>query len=218
VILSPDGTRLVYVSQGSEGTRLLFTRRLDEPKAIRLSGTEGAYAPFFSPDGKWVGFFAQGKLKKTRVDGGEPISLCDASAGRGASWAENGSIIAALDSLAGLSEVQSEGGEPVPLTTLNPDVESTHRWPQVLPGGNAVLFTASLAYGNFEQGRVAVVSLKDRKTRTLIEHAGMYPRYLPSGHLVYVTKGSLVAVPFDLERLAVRVKPRYCKNCRIRWR
>jgi eukaryotic-like serine/threonine-protein kinase len=202
VIVSPDGTRLVFVSLGSDGIYRLFTRGLDQSKAARLSGTEGAYAPFFSPDGQWVGFFAQGKLKKTRIDGGEPISLCDAPAGRGASWGEDGNIIAALDALAPLSQVPSAGGKAVSVTSLSPE-EKTHRWPQVLPGGKAVLFNASRTYGSHDDG-IAVVSLKDRHTKMVIEHAGMFPRYLPSGHLIYVTKGTMVAVPFDPERLEVR--------------
>ncbi len=203
VILSPDGTRLVFVSQGPERIPRLFARRLDQPKATPLAKTEGAYAPFFSPDGQWVGFFAQGKLKKTRIDGGEPMSLCDAPAGRGASWGEDGNIIAALDSQVGLSQVPVEGGKAVSVTNFGPG-ESTHRWPQVLPRGKAVLFNASNASGNFDEAGIAVVSLTDHRRKTLLEHAGMYPRYLPSGHLVYVTKGTLFAVPFDLERLEVR--------------
>jgi hypothetical protein len=111
-ILSPEGTKLVFVSQAPDGTRRLFTRPLDQPKAAQMPGTEGAHAPFFSPDGQWVGFFAQGKLKKTRLDGGEPVSLCNASAGRGASWADDGNnIIAALDPQTTLSEVPAEGGK-----------------------------------------------------------------------------------------------------------
>jgi serine/threonine-protein kinase len=202
VILSPDGTRLVFSSQGTDGIRRLFTRRLDQPKGTRMQGTDGAFAPFFSPDGQWVGFFAQGKLKKTRVEGGEPISLCDAPQGRGASWGEDGNIIAALDTLVGLSQVPSEGGKPVSVTSLSLG-EVTHRWPQVLPGGKAALFNATRTPGNNDSG-IAVVSLKDRRTKTLIEHSGMFPRYLPNGHLVYVTKGMLVAVPFDPERLEAR--------------
>ena len=115
VILSPDGTRLVFVSQGADATRRLSTRRLDQSKVVQMPGSEGAYAPFFSPDGQWVGFFAQGKLKKTRVEGGEPISLCDAPAGRGGSWGEDGNIVAALDQQAGLSQVLSQGGRPLRL-------------------------------------------------------------------------------------------------------
>jgi serine/threonine-protein kinase len=206
VILSPDGTRFVFVSQASDGTRRLFTRRLDQPKAALLSGTDGAYTPFFSPDGQWVGFFAKGKLKKTRIDGGEPVSLCDAPQGRGASWSEDGNIIAALDTQSGLSQVRPEGGKAVPIAAL-PLGEGFYRWPQVLPGGRAVLLTASIAYGNFDEAGIAVVSLKERRKKIVLEHAGMYPRYLPSGHLVYVTKGTLFAVPFDLDRLEVRGSP-----------
>jgi predicted Ser/Thr protein kinase len=179
VILSPDGARLVFVSQGPGSVLSLFTRRLDQPKASPLAKTEGAYAPFFSPDGQWVGFFAQGKLKKTRIDGGEPVSLCDAPAGRGASWSEDGNIVAALDPQAGLSLVPSESGKPVPLTELSRG-EISHRWPQVLPGGKAVLFTTTVEYGNFDGAGIAVVSLKDHTKKVVLEHAGMCPRYLPA--------------------------------------
>ena len=203
VILSPDGTRLVFVSQARDRVVSLFTRRLDQPKATPLTKTEGAYAPFFSPDGQWVGFFAQGKLKKIRIDGGEPISLCDAPAGRGGSWSEDGNIIAALDPYGFLSQVPAEGGQAIPFTKLSAE-ESTHRWPHVLPGGKAVLFNASAANGNFDAAGISVVSLKDHRTKTLFEHAGMFPRYLASGHLVYVTRGSILAVPFDPDRLEVR--------------
>jgi serine/threonine-protein kinase len=197
-VLSPDGTRLVFVSESSGGPRRLFTRRLDEPKATPLSGTEGAYAPFFSPNGEWVGFFAGGKLKKTRTDGGEPVSLCNAPAGRGASWGEDGKIIASLDSQVGLSQVPAEGGTPTAVTELSFD-ESTHRWAQVLPGGKTVLFTLGTGFANFDGAGIAVMSLEDRKTK--IVYQGMYPRYLTSGHLAYVSNGNLFAIPFDLDRL-----------------
>jgi serine/threonine-protein kinase len=208
VILSPDGTRLVFSSQDAGGIRRLFTRRLDQRKAVQMSGTAGAYAPFFSPDGQWVAFFAQGKLRKTRVEGGEPIPLCDAPAGRGGSWGDDGFIVAALDQQAGLSRIPSQGGGAVALTKLNLDVgETTHRWPLVLPGSGAVLFTASIAYGYYDDASIAAISLKDGRTRTVLEHGGMYPRYLPSGHVVSVTKGNLFALPFDLNRLEVRGTP-----------
>jgi serine/threonine-protein kinase len=203
-ILSPDGTRLVFVSEPPGGTRRLFTRRLDQPKSAPLSGTEGAYAPFFSPDGEWVGFFAGGKLKKTRTDGGEPVSLCNAPAGRGASWGEDGKIIATLDSQAGLSQVPAEGGTPAAVTELGFD-ESTHRWAQVLPGGKTVLFMLGTGFSNFDGAGIAIVSLEDRKTK--IVHQGMYPRYLSSGHLAYVSNGNLFVIPFDLNRLETRGSP-----------
>jgi serine/threonine-protein kinase len=204
-LLSPDGTSLVFVSQGSDETARLYVRRLDQPKALRLPGTEGAYAPFFSPDGQWVGFFAAGKLRKTHINGGESISLCEAPAGRGGTWGEDGYIIASLDSQGSLSRIPAEGGKPVEFTRLNVEIgENTHRWPQILPGGHAVLFSTSTAYGNYDEASISVVSVKDGQRKVLLDHAGMYPRYVPSGHLAYATKGTLYAMPFDLERLEVR--------------
>jgi serine/threonine-protein kinase len=206
VIFSPDGTRLVFVSKGQDGVARLFSRGLKQPKATMLAKTEGAYGPFFSPDGQWVGFFAGGKLKKTRIDGGEPVSLCDAPAGRGASWGEDGKIVAAIDSLSFLTLVSAESGEPTRLTDFEPD-EFTHRWPQVLPGGKAVLFFAATTYGSMDPGKIAVVTLKDHRRKTVLDHAGIFPRYLSSGHLVYVTKGALFGIPFDTERLEVSGVP-----------
>jgi serine/threonine-protein kinase len=206
VILSPDGSRLVFISKGSDGIHRLFIRRLDDSKAVQLTGTEGAYSPFFSPDGQWIGFFAPGKLKKTHIDGGEPIPLCNASAGRGATWTADGNIIAALDSQSGLSQIPAEGGTPLPITELSPG-QISHRWPQLLPGGKAALFTASTDYAYHENSAIGLVILKDHHRKVLLDHAGMYPRYLPSGHLVYVTKGMLFAVPFDAERLELRGNP-----------
>jgi Tol biopolymer transport system component len=201
-IISPDGTRLVFVSRGSDGTPRLLTRLLDESKAALLPGSEGAYAPFFSPDGLWVGFFASGKLKKTRLDGGQPIALCDAPAGRGASWSEDGTVIAALDIRGGLSQIAADSGKAASVTEREP-AELSHRWPQVLPGGKAVLFTVGSAPNNYEDASIAVVSLKDRQKRILLEYGGMFPRYLPSGHIIYSTKGTVFAVRFDLARLEI---------------
>ena len=202
-IISPDGTRLVYVSQGR-----LFTRRLDQPDATELAGTEGAYAPFFSPDGQWVAFFAPGKLKKISVEGGAAINLCDAPGGsaRGGSWGEDGNIIASLISLGGaLSRIPSVGGMPTPLTELTQG-EITHRWPQILPGGKAVLFTTHTGRAGFDGANIEVMSLADRRRKTLVR-GGTFGRYLPSGHLVYINRGTLFAVPFDLDTLAVRGTP-----------
>jgi serine/threonine-protein kinase len=199
VALSPDGTRIVFVAQDQAGVSRLFHRRLDQPRAALLSGTEEAAQPFFSPDGQWVGFFAQGKLKKTRIDGGQPVSLCDAPSGRGATWGEDGNIIAALTTNVGLSQVPSGGGNTVPVTELAPG-EACHRWPHVLPGGRFVVFTVSSLINNFDDAGIALLNLQDRSRKLLLEHAGMYPRYLSSGHLAYVTKGNLFAASFDVKR------------------
>jgi len=137
VIISPDGTRIAYLSRGH-----IFTRKLDQPNATELSVTPGAISPFFSPDGQWVGFTANGKLPKISVEGGSEVVLCDTGASfTGADWGEDGNIITALRPNAGLSQVPAGGGNPIPLTQLQGD-ERTHRWPQILPGGKAILFTA----------------------------------------------------------------------------
>jgi WD40-like Beta Propeller Repeat len=108
VIISPDGTRIAYLSRGH-----LFTRKFDQPAATELTVTAGSTSPFFSPDGQWVAFIAGGKVRKISVEGGAEISLCDAAASyTGADWGEDGNIIASLRVSGGLSRVSSTGGTP----------------------------------------------------------------------------------------------------------
>jgi predicted Ser/Thr protein kinase len=196
VIISPDGTRLVYVSRNR-----LFTRRLDQTDATELAGTEGASAPFISPDGQWVGFFAGGKLKKTSVEGGGVIALCDAGViPPGGSWSGDGYIVAALNLPDGLWQIPSAGGTPVLLTRLDHgETGYEYQWPQIIPGAKAVLFTHA--------GNVEVISLPERRSKVLAH--GTFGRYLPSGHLVYVDwgTGTLFAVPFDHDKLEVHSTP-----------
>jgi Tol biopolymer transport system component len=200
VILSPEGTRLVYVSRGR-----LFTRQLDQSSATELAGTLGAFAPFFSPDGQWIAFFSSGKLQKISVDGGSVITLCDETFGMGGSWGEDGNIIAGLSNSNGLSRIPSAGGSPTPVTELL-NGESTHRWPQILPGGKAVLFTANPTGYGFDAANIELISLADHRRKTLVR-GGTFGRYLSSGHLIYLNRGTLFAVPFDLDRLEVHGTP-----------
>ena len=161
------------MSQDSDGRSRLMTRRLDQSQSAELPGTEGAYAPFFSPDGQWVGFFAGGQIKKIRLDGGDPIFLGDAPAGRGASWGDGDIIIAALDTRSGLTKLLASGGSVVPVTQVGQEYdEASKRWPQVLPGTNAVLFTTSTAAAYYEEASCGVASLQDGRSRIVLEHAG----------------------------------------------
>jgi serine/threonine-protein kinase len=155
--ISPDGSRLAYVSHNR-----LLTRRLNQAQATELRGTEGASAPFFSPDGQWVAFFAGGKLKKVSVAGGAAIVLCNASMGMGGSWGEDGTIIAAHSRSGGLYRISADGGAPASLTELDRDGgDFTHRWPQILPGGKTVLFTANKSgYSGFDDASIEVMSLE----------------------------------------------------------
>jgi len=210
--LSPDGTRLVYALERKQGPQL-YLRRLDRFDAVPIPGTEGASGPFFSPDGEWVGFTAGGKLKKVLLSGGAPVNICDVQDIRGAAWAPDDTIIftRAFTGAIGLSRVSAAGGVPQPLTTPDPKQrEFGHRWPEVLPGGKAVLFTIWLG-GSFDNSRIGVVSLQTGERRILLE-GGYSPRYAPAGrpgqgYLVFARAGGLLAAPMDLVRLQTTGQP-----------
>ena len=203
VLLSPDGTRLAFVASGSDQKRRIYVRSLDQLQAMALSGTENAEHPFFSPDSQWLGFFADRRLKKVSVEGGAAVTVCDTARGRGGSWSEDGTIVFAPDLRTALFKVSSAGGTPQPLTTLDQQAgEVTQRWPQLLPGGRAVLFTSNTHGGNYEDADITVYSISSRQRKTVL-HDGYYGRYIPTGHVVYTHESTLFAVPFDLRRLEV---------------
>jgi Tol biopolymer transport system component len=209
-ILSPDGTQLALVASGADQKRRIYVRSIDQLQATALSGTGNARDPFFSPDGQWLGFFADGKLKKVSVQGGAAVKLCDAPNDRGGSWGEDETIVFTPDNRVALSRVSSAGGTPEPLTMLDKQAgEATQRWPQVLPGGKAVLFTSNTTAGTlagFEDSDIVVYSMASGQRKTL-QHGGFYARYLPSGHVVDMHEGALFAMPFDLKRLEVTGQP-----------
>jgi serine/threonine protein kinase/Tol biopolymer transport system component len=200
--LSPDGTRLVYGATVN-GRSQLFLRPLEKLDSSPLPGTEDADGPFFSPNGQWVGFFAASKLKKISVAGGSPVVLAGVPpVTRGASWGSDDTIVLATSNASRLYRLPAAGGTLRPLTRL--DVaggEQTHRWPDILPGGKTALFTVG-AGGSFDEARIAVVWLDGGKKKFLAER-GTYPRYLPTGHIVFVRGNTLFAAPFDLDRLDV---------------
>jgi serine/threonine-protein kinase len=205
-ILSPDGSLLAFVARRTEGERpQLFLRPLDQLRAAPLPGTEGAHSPFFSPDGQWIALFADGQLKRVAVGGGAAVVLADAPTDRGGTWSEDGTIFFTPGSMpgVGLSRVSSSGGPTEILT--RPDAgagEVTHRWPQALPGGKAVLFTAHRSVGGYEDASIVVQGLPQGPRKVVVQ-GGYHGRYLRSGHVVYMHEGTLFAVPFDLARLEV---------------
>jgi Tol biopolymer transport system component len=202
-VLSPDGSLLAFVAQRTAGGRpqQLYLRPLDQLQASPLPGTENARNPFFSPDGQWLAFFAGAKLKKVAVTGGAAVTLCDAPDDRGGTWIDDGTIVFAPQGRSGLSRVSADGGLPEVVTSLDPaDAEITHRWPQALPGGRAVLYTAHSQVGDFE-GASLVVQPLPSGPRRVVHRGGYHGRYLGSGHLVYMHEGTLFVVPFDTSRL-----------------
>jgi Tol biopolymer transport system component len=200
VVISPDGTRLAYVSSAPGGQPKVFTRRLDQPKATELPGTEGASRLFFSPDGQWVGFYISTKLKRISVEGGAVVTVSgDPSAH--ASWGDDGSTVLEIVGK-GLVRIPPGGGAPTPVTE-NSSVELTHAFPQILPGSRAVLFVAVPLSYDADQSQIEVVNLADRRRKVLVQ-GGTSPHYLMSGHLVYARMGALFAIPFDLDKLETR--------------
>jgi serine/threonine protein kinase/Tol biopolymer transport system component len=205
---SPDGTRIVFSVRGPNGTPQLATRPLDQSKATVLAGTDNAEQPFFSPDGQWIGFFAGQQLKKISVHGGAPVLLCAATGPpRGADWGEDGYIIANLDNRR-LYRVPATGGTPEAAGTPADHSERTWRFPQVLPRKQWVLFTGTAANigAGFEDANIEVLSLRTGEVK-IVQRGGYFGRYLPSGHLVYLRQGTLVAARFDLDRLEIRGTP-----------
>jgi eukaryotic-like serine/threonine-protein kinase len=198
VALSPDGTQLAYVARQG-GTQQLYLRAMDSIETRPIPGTEGATEPFFSPDGQWAGFFAGGKLKKILVSGGAAMTLGDAGNPRGASWGSQGMIVFSPTTNAPLQQVPVAGGSSQPLTRFEKG-DVCHWWPDFLPGSNAVLFAAGPSGINFTNAQVAVHSVGTGERRNLIQ-GGTHPRYASSGQLVYAQGGSLMAVPFDPQRL-----------------
>jgi Tol biopolymer transport system component len=192
--LARDGSRIAFVA-GSRGTRQIYLRPVDKLEASPVPGTQGASAPFFSPDGRWIAFFAHGKLLKISVDGGQPIELCDSGLNRGGVWCDDDTIVFSPSTSSGLVRVPSGGGKPVPLTTLEPgQKERTHRWPALLPGGE-VAFTVGTADkpGAYEDSKIDAVNVATGSRRTLAVGASMV-RYAATGHLILGRDNQLFAM------------------------
>jgi serine/threonine-protein kinase len=201
LVVSPDGSRLVFVAAERGAGTQLFSRALDRFEATAIPNTNGASAPFFSPDGRWIGFYANGALHRVLVDGGAPLKITDAPAVWSAAWGDDQQIVfAAAVAPNGLRRVPADGGAAEELTMPRAEQgELQHAFPQVLPGGERILFSV-LTKGGWEP---AVLSLRSREWTILRRGAPGYSpaHFAVSGHLVYAqASGGLVAVPFDSAR------------------
>ena len=203
IALSADGGLLVFTARAVEGINHLYLRRFDQLESRRIPGTEGAVDPFFSPDGQSVGFFAGQKLMRVALAGGPPQTICELdtpAAGFGASWSSDGTILFAKAG-AGLWRVPSAGGVPTDVTRLN-DKETNHAWPEVLPGGKAMLFDVKTDSGS---SQIYAQSLETGERRAIGPGVGAH--YLTSGHIVYGVGSSLFALPFNAARLQITGTP-----------
>jgi serine/threonine-protein kinase len=203
--ISPDGRLVTYLVERG-GTTQLSLRRLDAVGAVPLQGTSNALSPFFSPDGQWIAFFADGKLKKVPVAGGPPITICDADGGFGGSWGGDDTIVFAPTTGSALQRVSANGGTPARATQLDADRgEFSHRWPEFLPDSSTILFTAGTV-GEWDEAEIVVQSIETGR-RAVVIKGGTHPHYLAGGYLAYTHGGAVWTAPFDLTRLSVTGPP-----------
>ena len=195
--ISPDGTQFVYVAN----TRL-YLKSLAALQSINIQGTEitqGISVPVFSPDGRSLAFYsnADNTLKRISISGGAPVTICKAEAPFGMSWGSNDQIVYGQGTK-GVMRVSANGGPPETIVTMKSD--EIAQGPQILPGGNAVLFTLAVTsvpnVQRWDRAKIVVQSLSSGERKTLIE-GGSDARYLPTGHIIYFLAGTLLAVPFD---------------------
>jgi len=198
--ISRDGRNVVFAAR-HEGVIQLMLRALDRNAMQILPGTDGVLSPFFSPDGKSIGFFARGRLRTIAIASLEVRDLAAAPSGRGGSWADDGFIYYAPFNNTGIMRVASSGGTPAAVTTLDRSKgEISHRWPQVLPDGKAMLLTVWT--GPARDNKTVQVLRFAMGTREIVATGGDTGRYVRSGHVLFGRLDALMAVPFDVERLA----------------
>ena len=202
-VLSPDSSRIVYV-----GNSRLYTRRLDQGETTEISGTEGATGPFFSPDGQTVGFYAQGRLKKVSLAGGGVVAISAEGVSfniAGGSWGPDGNIFSAVGvGVAPIVRLPAAGGKAEPLGELYREQnEAIEALPQILPGGRLVLYTGRAVNGLADDAFTVGLSLPGM-TRKVVQRNAAMARYIAppdgSGYLLHVNRGTLFAVPFDVEK------------------
>ena len=206
VAVSPDGTMVAFVvGSVARSENELWVRSLDSMSARRLEGTQGAALPFWSPDGRRIGFFTNSKLKVVTLSGGRVETLCDAPSGRGATWNRSNVILFAPDAGGPLFRIPANGGTPEPVTTLDSErKEYGHRFAMFLPDGERFLYAALPGKnGKFD---IFASSLSD-KSRTLVGSLEAAPVFAEPGLLLYARQGVLAALPFDADTLKITGDP-----------
>ena len=200
--LSPNGRTLAFVATDSAGNTSLWVRHLSATDAQLLPGTEGATLPFWSPDNRFIGFFANGKLRKIEVAGGVPQTLCDADSGRGGTWSKDGSIIFSRNAFAALSIVSSSGGSVTKVTRLDTSRrEVGHRWPFFLPDGNHFLFLSRLNILAVDEADGIFLASTDTTVAPRLVIKTSSNMTFANGHLLFANRNTLMAQPFDVASL-----------------
>jgi eukaryotic-like serine/threonine-protein kinase len=195
-VLSPDGTTVAFSATGADGKTLLWVRPMNSLEAHALPGTEGVSFPFWSPDGRSLGFFAQGRLKTVEIDGGSVQVVCEVQVGRGGAWGPGGVILLSSAPSAPLSKVAATGGSPEPVTKLDPDRHTSHRWPFFLPDGKHFLYLAMHHDPSKAANNTIYFASLDGKENQPLFHSESNAIYA-NGFLLFARNDQLVAQPFD---------------------
>jgi serine/threonine-protein kinase len=203
--VSPDGSRLAYLTRTADGRQQLTTRQFDQPAGVTLAGTDGAEDLFFSPDGQWIGYRLGYRLMKIPAQGGAPTPICASSSTvRGVAWSDDGTIVFGTTT-GGLQRV-STGGELKPVTDPGKLNHRSDRWPQFLPGGETILYTGQFGTASLDDSEILTLNLKTGQSKP-IYRGGYNPHYVPAGYLLYVRQGSIYAVRFNSSRLETSGTP-----------
>jgi len=201
VTISPDGRRLVFAALGPDGKQMLWLRSLEAASSQPLPGTVDAFAPFWSPDSRFIGFFAEGKLKTIEATGGPAQVLCNAPDCRGGSWSREGTIVFPPIFNGPLYKISSGGGTATPVTELDSSQqENSHRWPQFLPDGRHFLFFVRSRQGTTSG---AYVGSLDNKEKKLLFRNPSNVVYAAPGYLLFVRENTLMAQAFDYKHLSL---------------
>jgi WD40 repeat protein/predicted Ser/Thr protein kinase len=201
--LSPDGKEIAYVAHARDGTSQLWVRALDSLSPRPLPGTEQARFPFWSHDCRFLGFFAEGRLKRVDTAGGSPQVICDAKDPQGGSWGREGVIVFAPESGKPLHRVSASGGASIPATRLEPK-DTGHYWPSFLPDGRHFVFLRDAVQ---PQDHQLMVGSLDSESSEALFSALSNPVVTAMGTLLYVRHEKLYAQPFDLDSLRVSGEP-----------
>jgi eukaryotic-like serine/threonine-protein kinase len=199
--LSPDGSQLAFAAREAGVNSRIYLRALDSLEARPVPGTDVGYNPLFSPDGQALLFFSSGALKKIMLNGGAVQTLMPAESLRGASWGSRGTMAFALSGAGVIATLPDAGGVPHPATHMEKG-DATHRWPEFLPDGEALLFASSTTTVSWNNAQIVAQALNTNERHNLVQGATQ-PRFAPPGYLLYARAGNLLAAPFDAKRLQI---------------
>ena len=208
--ISRDGRKITFVGTEASGSgTMLYLKTIADAEPRAIPGTEGARAPFFSPDGEWIGYFTDRELRKVSLLGGSPIPLVSTGDRRGGLWHPDGTIYFVPHSAGPIMKISAVGGELTPVTSLDSERhERTHRWPSLVPGGKAILFTSDTHESTeyYDDARIEAVDLDTGERKVVLEGTSRAVA-TSSGHLIFARDGSLFQVPFDLDKLETTGSP-----------